>query len=109
MHTGFLRTYVLREGYATRIPFRQASTVRGFGFVFYPFPRAYALGSIEFFWYIALVRCTIEHNGEGTKGSPPIVPEERRRPNPGLGLYPKNSQGPLSSRFSTAPCTVSNS
>ena len=45
-------------------------------------------GSIEIFWYIALVRCTIEHNGEGTKGSPPIVPEERRRPNPGLGLYP---------------------
>ena len=35
MHTGFLRTYVLREGYATRIPFRQASTVRGFGFVFF--------------------------------------------------------------------------
>ena len=54
---------------------------------FYPFPRAYALGSIEFFWYIALVRCTIEHNGEETKGSLPIVPEERRRPSACLGFY----------------------
>ena len=48
---------------------------------------AYAIGSIEFFWYIALVRCTIEHNGEETKGSQPFVSEERRRPSIGWGFY----------------------
>ena len=48
---------------------------------------AYAIGSIEFFWYIALVRCTIEHNGEETKGSQPFVSEERRRPSLGWGFY----------------------
>ena len=31
-------------------------------------PEDGTLGSIVFFWYIALVRCTIERNGEGIMG-----------------------------------------
>ena len=39
-------------------------------FFFLPFKpeSGHTRGSIVFFWYIALVRCTIERNGEGIMG-----------------------------------------